>query len=101
MATEAQIPIVSDIPQGSPGASSSSSYRLQPWYVAYMDALFEADRTRIGERIKRAERLIVFRERELFNSRTGHAEQRALGNALHALRALRSCFEIDKGVAVR
>ncbi len=99
MATEAQIPLVSDVPKSSP--SPAVSYRLQPWYVAYMDALFETDRTRIGERIKRAERLIVFRERELFSSRAGLPEQRALANALHALRALRNCFGIDKGIVVR
>lgn len=99
MGTEAQIPIVSDIPKSSP--APASSYRSQPWYAAYMDALFETDRMRIGERIKRAERLIVLRERELFSSRAGIPEQRALGNALHALRALRNCFGIDKGMVVR
>lgn len=59
-----------------------------------MDALFETDRTRIGERIKRAERMIVLRERELITHQLGSPEQRALANALHALRALRSCFRV-------
>jgi hypothetical protein len=59
-----------------------------------MDALFETDRKRVGERIKRAERLIVYRERELLGEKPGSQEQRALSNALHALRALRSCFGV-------
>ena len=57
-----------------------------------MDALFETDRKEIGERIKRAEKLVVDRERELLNEKPGSPEQRALANSLHALRALRSCF---------
>lgn len=67
-------------------------HRSQPWYLAYMDALFETDRARIGERIKRAEKLMIRREREFLSSKPGSPEQRALANALHALRALRSCF---------
>ena len=69
-------------------------YRSQPWYLAYMDALFETDRKEIGERIKRAEKLVVDRERELLNEKPGSPEQRALANSLHALRALRSCFGV-------
>ncbi len=69
-------------------------HRSQPWYLAYMDALFETDRTRIGERIKRAEQLMIRREHEFLSSKPGSPEQRALANALHALRALRSCFGV-------
>lgn len=69
-------------------------HRSQPWYRAYMDALFETDRTRIGERIKHAERLMIRREHEFLSSKPGSPEQRALANALHALRALRSCFDV-------
>jgi hypothetical protein len=57
-----------------------------------MAALFEADRSRIGERIRSAERLIVSRERELFSEPVDLAERRALNNALHALHALRACL---------
>ena len=70
----------------------TSPHRSQPWYLAYMDALFETDRTRMGERIKRAEQLMVRREHEFLSSKPGSPEQRALASALHALRALRSCF---------
>ncbi len=65
-------------------------HRLQPWYAAYMAALFEADRTLMEKRIRFAKQLIVSRERELFTSVTDTAERRALNNALHALRALDS-----------
>jgi hypothetical protein len=57
-----------------------------------MAALFEADRSRIGERIRNAEQLIVARERELFSKPVEFAELRALNNALHALHALRACL---------
>ena len=43
-----------------------------------MDALFETDRKRVGERIKNAERLMVYRERELLGEKPGSQEQRAL-----------------------
>ncbi len=85
-------PIPSSVPQAD--TPQSLPYRSQPWYLAYMDALFETDRTRVGERIKCAERLIVYREREMLGQKPGSPEQRALSNALHALRALRSCFGV-------
>jgi hypothetical protein len=89
-------PVPSPASSGLPGSGSSHAapHRSQPWYLAYMDALFETDRSRMGERIKRAEQLIVCRERELLRAKPGLPEQRALANALHALRALRSCFGV-------
>jgi hypothetical protein len=85
-------PISSTVPQvANPGGLS---YRSQPWYLAYMDALFESDRKHVGERIKQAEKLIVQREREMLGEKRGSPEQRALANSLHALRALRSCFGV-------
>ena len=68
-------------------------YRAQPWYGAYMAALFEADRSRIEERIRNAEQLIVHRERELFQAFSNPDERRALNNALHALEALWGCLK--------
>jgi len=79
---------------GAPSPSPAQLHRSQPWYLAYMDALFESDRTLVGQRIKQAERMIVLRERELIASQLGSPEQRALANALHALRALRSCLGV-------
>jgi hypothetical protein len=69
-------------------------YKRQSWYGAYMAALFEADRTRIGESIRRAEFLILSRERELFSRPSDPMEERALNNALHALRALHGCLKL-------
>jgi len=68
-------------------------YRLQPWYEAYMAALFEADRRQMAERIRTAEQLILSRERELLAARAELPEQNALNNALHALRALQACLK--------
>jgi len=69
-------------------------YKSQSWYEAYMAALFEADRRQIGESIRRAEFLILNRERELLSGPSDRIEQRALNNALHALRALRGCLKL-------
>lgn len=69
-------------------------YRRQPWYAAYMAALFEADRKQIRERVNYAEQLLVARERELLSQPNDFSEQRALNNALHALRALSSCLNV-------
>ena len=69
-------------------------YKSQPWYEAYMGALFESDQAQIGDSIRRAEVLILKRERQLFSRSSDPAEQRALINALHALRALRGCHRL-------
>ncbi|HEY1262941.1 MAG TPA: hypothetical protein VGF06_05415 [Terriglobales bacterium] len=69
------------------------AYKSQPWYSEYLAALFESDRRRLQERIRRAEHLMVGREHELFPA-ADPAEQRALNNALHALHALRTCLAL-------
>ena len=74
--------------------SAEIAHRQQPWYAAYMAALFEANRKQIRERINYAEQLILARERELLPEANDFAEQRALNNALHALRALASCLNV-------
>lgn len=71
-----------------------AAYKSQPWYEAYMAALFESDRGQIGENIHRAELMILNRERELFTGALEPKEQRALNNALHALRALLRCLKL-------
>lgn len=71
-----------------------ASHKSQPWYAAYMAALFEADRSKIRERIRHAELLIMQRERELFTTANDFGEHQALNGALHALRALRSCLGV-------
>ena len=75
-------------------AALEAVYKSRPWYEAYMAALFESDRGQIGESIRRAELLIVTRERELFTCVPDPKEQHALNNALHALRALHGCLKL-------
>jgi hypothetical protein len=69
-------------------------YRSEPWYRAYMSALFESNPSLMMTRIVLAERLITYREQELFNSRMAFPELRALNNALLALRALAVCRKL-------
>ncbi len=71
------------------------AHQRQPWYFAYMAALFESDRKQIAARIHNAERLILKRESELLSQHTEFVEQRALNNALHALEALASCLRLE------
>jgi hypothetical protein len=66
-------------------------YHSEPWYRAYLSALFESNAALIGARILLAERLIAARELELVNSHMPSAELRALNRALLALRALALC----------
>jgi hypothetical protein len=68
-------------------------HQLQPWYSAYLDALFESDPAKIPGRVRVAEQMIATRDRELFRSRVDLSEKRALSNALQALKALRSCVQ--------
>jgi len=69
-------------------------YRRQPWYAAYMDALFEPERSQIPPKIRHAVKSILARERELLAEPAEFAERRALNNARHALRALSSCLQL-------
>lgn len=76
-------------------------HQSQPWYGAYMAALFESDRKHMQERIRYAERLIISRERELLTSLSDTGERRALNNALHALRALGSCMKPGRQTEIK
>lgn len=71
-----------------------TAYKSHPWYEAYMAALFESDREQVRESIRRAQLMIVHRERELFSHDFDAQEKRALNNALHALRALHGCLKL-------
>jgi hypothetical protein len=71
--------------------SGESVHRRQPWYEAYMTALFEPDVTRISEQICRAEKLMMAREREIFGQPAIGEERTALDRAFYALRALQFC----------
>ncbi len=75
-------------------STRETAYRTQPWYEAYMAALFESNRMEIVERIKRAELLMVHRERVLLDHREEVAERSALNMAFDALRALEYCLKM-------
>jgi hypothetical protein len=74
--------------------STDIPHRRQPWYAAYMAALFESERMQLRERIRYAEQLMLTREHELSFQSSESAEQRALHNGLHALRTLWSCLNL-------
>ena len=73
---------------------SSGLYRSQRWYAGYLAALFEIDRAQIVGRIREAELLILSRQRELQPGESDSGEQRALNNALHALRTWRTYLAV-------
>jgi len=55
----------------------------------------EANADSISARITDAERVIVERARQLFNSSEDHIqEEEAMDDALYALRALKSCLQL-------
>jgi hypothetical protein len=70
------------------------AYRMEPWYQAYMTALFESDRSKIGEKVRAAQRLMVSRQRQILNQSAVMSEKRALDKAFHALRALQLCLKL-------
>ena len=62
------------------------------WHHLYHAALFEADRSKVPQRITEAEKAILARIRDLFVITTDHIEEdQVLDDALYALRALRNC----------
>ena len=64
---------------------------LADWHRLYQAALFETDRREIPLRIAVAERAIVRRTRELFNSSVDSIEEdQALDDALYTLQALQN-----------
>lgn len=77
----------------SPAPHGSSSQTIPGWRELYKAALFETDRDKIPVRIADAEKAIVTRARQLFNTNTDNIEEdQALDDALYALRALQSCL---------
>ena len=74
--------------------AGSAAYQTQPWYDAYMAALFAAGSAEIVERIRLAERLMLAREREIHTMTSEIAERGALDRAFNALRALQLCQKL-------
>lgn len=83
-----------DLAQG--GRTPGIAHHNQPWYEAYMSALFEPDIERIAERIFEAEQLIIARERAISGEAFKGAEHVALKRALHALHALQCCLNPEQ-----
>jgi hypothetical protein len=74
---------------------ASVSTGSQNWRELYRAALFEIDEKKMPSRIAEAERALVLRERELFPMSSDNIDEAlAVNNALYALHALRSCFEL-------
>jgi hypothetical protein len=80
---------------------SPSPVVLDPaWKKLYSAALLENDRSRIPGRIAEAEKEIVKRVRNLFQSpEHSTLETDALEEALRMLQALKECLEIPKRMA--
>ena len=70
------------------------------WSKLYAEALFETDRSRLRERIAKAEKAIVARAGELFNTTTDNIEEvQTIEDALYVLRALQTCLGIKATAA--
>jgi hypothetical protein len=70
----------------------SQSTSTSTWHDLYHAALFETDRSKVPDRIAKAEQAILARIRELFMATSDHIEEdQVLDDALYALRALRNC----------
>ncbi len=63
-------------------------HRTQPWYEAYMEALFEHDPWRMPGAISTAVNLITKRQSEVIVGPSTALERRALKEALDVLEAL-------------
>jgi len=64
------------------------------WRKFYKAALFELDAAKLPERIAEAERSLVIRARELFQSAGDNIEEeQAMDDAMYALHALRSTLK--------
>jgi hypothetical protein len=65
------------------------------WRKLYVAALMETDDDKMSRRVAEAEGAIVARARELFKAPGDNIhEEEAMGHALHALNALKSCLPI-------
>lgn len=68
----------------------------QSWRGLYVAALFETDKQRMAQRIADAEKALVVRARELFQTTGDHLEEEAaIDDALYALHALEHCTRAD------
>jgi hypothetical protein len=69
------------------------------WAQFYKAALFELDASKVSDRIAEAERALVTRARELFDSAGDNVEEElAVDDAMYALHALRSALKCRANV---
>ena len=66
------------------------------WKELYIAALFENDKSKIAERIERAQVAIVARRQESFVPGNRTQERQVLDTALLSLQALASCLSISQ-----
>jgi hypothetical protein len=75
---------------------SSKSRDRRAWRELYKAALFEADKTKLPERIAQAEKALALKARELFYVAGDSIEEgTALDDAVYALRALRTTSQTN------
>jgi hypothetical protein len=80
--------------------STSRRKNSSSWKALYITALLEADKHRVPRLITQAENAISARAKELLASDGDYTqEQNALGEALYALHALKTCLELHGGFA--
>ena len=81
---------------------SPKSLDSRAWRDLYKAALFEVDKTRLPERIARAEEALVVRSRELFHIAGDNLEEeQALDDTMYALRALQNTSQTDHRIPHR
>lgn len=79
---------------------NAPSSQPKVWKDLYVAALLEGDRNRVPKLIAEAESAIAERARELFKTSGDHIEEeQAMGDALYALHALKSCLTAHGGFA--
>jgi hypothetical protein len=75
--------------------TSHSTSSQRPWKELYVEALVEANKDKVPALIAQAECAIAARTGELFGgSGDNIQEQEALGEALYALHALKTCLAV-------
>lgn len=73
--------------------ATSHSPTAKDWKDLYVTALLEGDKDKIPFLIDQAERAIVERARELFDTQGDHIqEEEGLDDAMYALHALKTCL---------
>jgi len=76
---------------------SAAPTGVPDWSQLYLTALFETDKQKLPSRIAEAERAMTLRARELFTISCHNSEEgRAVDKGLYALRALRTCLELNR-----